>query len=667
MVQKKQAFTLVELIVTIVILAILGAIAFINFGGYSRNTRDSARIADINLVQKGLAIFMTKTGFYPTPDNSQTITYNGGSAWIEGIIGENVIKNVQSVSKKPIDPLTSDEFTYSITMGKTEYQIGAISESTILGSNGINQSYAADISKSKALIRGTYNEKFLRVQTGSIQQLLVMPSIIVTDIGDPDLTRLIQNKKVVYNNYDNIPHSYNHNGSMTGGFDYEPGRGGDIVVLSGTTLTLSGNEDKIAFIGNVQDVLNGTILDGGEEYNSILDIDPADNTGAIILADDYIRGNIGGITGELSGLVGGSTTGITGGGDVGGEEETGTGGETIPTVCSLTQTQLEELNLYLTSGYIEIFDIVGNYIYPSTEEERCSSDTYEIDWHGGSNIPSGIWNLINLSSLDLTYNEISEIPSGLGNLTNLHELYISENLLTSLPALIGTLTNLNYLNANNNQLTKLSDDIINLVNLTYFDLRRNDGLGNLAQRFSKNYITTGVLYTENNITTSGETLTISVASGGSIIFQIGSLYCMTESEFNTLKSYDTYYGGSGITIYDHVDGNRIYPTDLLEQRCNAYRVQWDGGSTIPIELFKLENIKDLILSENSLIEIPIRLGDLLHLRYLDLSNNNGIGNLSTTFDINTLYIIEYGVASNGRNVRIGGNGTTIDIIIEPPS
>jgi len=153
MVQKKQAFTLVELIVTIVILAILWAIAFISFQGYSRNTRDSARIADINSIQKSLAIFMTKTWFYPTPDESKTITYNWWDAWIEWTIWDNVIKNIEKVNKKPIDPLTSDEFTYSITAWKTEYQLWAISEMAISLNNWINQSYAADISKAKAFIR----------------------------------------------------------------------------------------------------------------------------------------------------------------------------------------------------------------------------------------------------------------------------------------------------------------------------------------------------------------------------------------------------------------------------------------------------------------------------------------------------------------------------------
>ncbi|MDD3302305.1 MAG: prepilin-type N-terminal cleavage/methylation domain-containing protein, partial [Candidatus Gracilibacteria bacterium] len=112
---KTAGFTLVELIVVIVILAILGTIAFISFQGYSRNSRDSVRIADINSAKKSLEIFITKSGFYPTPDGATNITYSGAIVWTEGTLGSNVTKNIQSLNKVITDPLTSNEYTYSIT------------------------------------------------------------------------------------------------------------------------------------------------------------------------------------------------------------------------------------------------------------------------------------------------------------------------------------------------------------------------------------------------------------------------------------------------------------------------------------------------------------------------------------------------------------------------
>ncbi|MDD2871412.1 MAG: prepilin-type N-terminal cleavage/methylation domain-containing protein, partial [Candidatus Gracilibacteria bacterium] len=46
--KSRYAFTLVELIVVIAILAILGTIAFMSLQGYSRDARDSVRVSDMS-------------------------------------------------------------------------------------------------------------------------------------------------------------------------------------------------------------------------------------------------------------------------------------------------------------------------------------------------------------------------------------------------------------------------------------------------------------------------------------------------------------------------------------------------------------------------------------------------------------------------------------------
>ena len=45
---NQKAFTLVELIVTIILLAILSSISFITINKYIKESRDSKRISDIN-------------------------------------------------------------------------------------------------------------------------------------------------------------------------------------------------------------------------------------------------------------------------------------------------------------------------------------------------------------------------------------------------------------------------------------------------------------------------------------------------------------------------------------------------------------------------------------------------------------------------------------------
>ena len=56
----KKAFTLVELIVVITILAVLGTIAFISLQGYSGEARDSKRLSNVNDLIKKVNIELSK-------------------------------------------------------------------------------------------------------------------------------------------------------------------------------------------------------------------------------------------------------------------------------------------------------------------------------------------------------------------------------------------------------------------------------------------------------------------------------------------------------------------------------------------------------------------------------------------------------------------------------
>ncbi|MDR1944565.1 MAG: type II secretion system GspH family protein [Candidatus Peribacteria bacterium] len=56
----KKAFTLVELIVVITILAILGTIAFISLQGYSADARNSKRTNDVASISQKISIEIVK-------------------------------------------------------------------------------------------------------------------------------------------------------------------------------------------------------------------------------------------------------------------------------------------------------------------------------------------------------------------------------------------------------------------------------------------------------------------------------------------------------------------------------------------------------------------------------------------------------------------------------
>ncbi|NDK08216.1 prepilin-type N-terminal cleavage/methylation domain-containing protein [Candidatus Gracilibacteria bacterium] len=295
--KKGRGFTLVELIVVITILAILGTIAFISLQNYTKNSRDSQRMADINSIEKSLGIYMAEKGSYPDPDGGTNITYSGGLAWTQGTVGDTMMTNLKNINKKPTDPLTYNEYTYSVTSYKNEYQIGSILEIGLVSNLGITEkANAASLisKKAMAMVKGNYNQVMLKVSTGSTDYVLAVPSIINADLSDLDLLSIINKKQLVYNNRENLPDSYKGAGySMTGGFDYVP-TGNKLEIYKGSLSLL--NKDtglKKEMIETLKQAYNGSIVGSDFPYADVIKIDTSNIEKVEILADNLLsNGNI---------------------------------------------------------------------------------------------------------------------------------------------------------------------------------------------------------------------------------------------------------------------------------------------------------------------------------------------------------------------------------------
>jgi Leucine-rich repeat (LRR) protein len=81
-------------------------------------------------------------------------------------------------------------------------------------------------------------------------------------------------------------------------------------------------------------------------------------------------------------------------------------------------------------------------------------------------LPIEIWQLSNLTHLNLSSNQLTEIPIEIGQLTNLTHLHLFNNQLKEIPIEIGQLANLKELWLFNNQLTQIPIEIEQLLNLT---------------------------------------------------------------------------------------------------------------------------------------------------------------------------------------------------------
>ena len=103
--KRKEAFTLVELIIVVVIIAILATIAFLTLGQYPQEARDVKRLSDKNNIEKALEIYRAQKGSYPRFDTYEwkTVFWTGALNELNG-----------TISTLPRDPLTKKPYTIQL-------------------------------------------------------------------------------------------------------------------------------------------------------------------------------------------------------------------------------------------------------------------------------------------------------------------------------------------------------------------------------------------------------------------------------------------------------------------------------------------------------------------------------------------------------------------------
>ncbi|MDP2091024.1 MAG: InlB B-repeat-containing protein [Candidatus Gracilibacteria bacterium] len=421
---SKQAFTLVELIVVIAILAILGVIAFISLQGYSEQSRDAVRLSDMSMIKTGLELYEIESGKYPEPTNGVNITYSGAIVWTQGTFGESTEANVDKLNKKPTDPLTEKEYTYSVTTKRNEYELGGIVEgdevvySPLPRGEGIEQLavatslplgeiegglYAGEII-TKALVTGTYNGQMLKSNTGASCEVLGIPTIITNDTEtSTDLLEIIANESLVFNGYKNLPSSFS--GSKfknNGGFKFIPNK---LVVHTDNLgcITLSESENqRITLLKNLQDNYSGTILETNENYKTLITTEinefAPNNITKIIsrsIVSNYLKQKIsessltflnceggevnGYIYGNIAHGLGDSVTKVI-------STSNGTKNYGALAVCNngVIQINNENINTICDSSYVEqdglcVQDICGNTV-PSNASSTATSQSVSTNW-----------------------------------------------------------------------------------------------------------------------------------------------------------------------------------------------------------------------------------------------------------------------------------------------
>ncbi len=272
----KKAFTLVELIVVITILAILATIAFIYWQSYVKDTRDVVRITDMWSVEKALRLYAVKNdNQFPKPDNSVEVSYSWAEVWTQWEFWETVFKAVELISEDFLDPDTLEKYPYSVSNQWNEFEIWSIEEAWTLQTNKIiNQVYAWNTIV-PAIIRWNYNWVMLKVQTGSIEYIFALPSIISSDLWTPTINYIINNKKLVYSWYWNLPETYkNSRFKVDWWWNLNLVNLENFIVFSWSIEDLKTNETKqLELITNLQEAYSWTIIKEKNKIKEILGVD----------------------------------------------------------------------------------------------------------------------------------------------------------------------------------------------------------------------------------------------------------------------------------------------------------------------------------------------------------------------------------------------------------
>lgn len=301
--KSKKWFTLVELIVVITILAILWTIAFLSLQWYSTSARNSTRTSDLNSIKSAFEMYSLKVWWYPNPTNWVAITYSWSTAWNQWTVWDSVIGNLSSLSKKPIDPLLWNEYTYSLLNTKWEYQLWAIEENSYWYNQSINTSFAAQ-NWALAMIVWNYNGQILKVNTGWLDYILAVPSIINTDISDKDLVSVINKRQLAYNHFSNLPDSYKWKWyTMTGWFNFWWAI--NIIVFTWSTSSLASSWTlQIAFVDSLKNAYSGSQLASDWNLQQLLNSSSSSDKQSLVVG--MFSNKISGLNGTVT--VSNSTT-----------------------------------------------------------------------------------------------------------------------------------------------------------------------------------------------------------------------------------------------------------------------------------------------------------------------------------------------------------------------
>ena len=115
---SRPGFTLVELLIVIIVIAVLAAIAIPKFVNSSARSKEASLHADLKLVRDGIELFHNDTGYYPAVLTDLAVIVAPPS----GKDSTGTAQNITAANWKgpylatlPEDPVSGNPLVYSVT------------------------------------------------------------------------------------------------------------------------------------------------------------------------------------------------------------------------------------------------------------------------------------------------------------------------------------------------------------------------------------------------------------------------------------------------------------------------------------------------------------------------------------------------------------------------
>lgn len=110
-----SGFTIVELLIVIVVIAILAAISVVAYNGVQQRSRDAQRSADLSAIMKALELYKINNGGYPLCHGGTYVAGNGNSVCsIDQLTG---LHTPEYLGKAFRDPINSGNHQYKYAAG----------------------------------------------------------------------------------------------------------------------------------------------------------------------------------------------------------------------------------------------------------------------------------------------------------------------------------------------------------------------------------------------------------------------------------------------------------------------------------------------------------------------------------------------------------------------